>query len=160
MATSSSLVTQAQLEIRFGVQTVARYCDDDGDDIADASVVEQILQAGSDEAKGIMLAAWSGAQIEIIADKDAAVREHVLAICADLMAMRRAEFLDANGNTPYSGIRDRAEKRLKEIAKAERRSIGEESAGTSVIITSKVTPDPPRLVFSRTTDSPGGRGGY
>lgn len=162
MATSSSLVTRAQLELRFGPRTVALYLDDDGDEVADSPATEEVLQAGSHCAGGHLLPGFSEAQIQKLVDNDAHVRGLVLDICADEMGRRRPEHLDAEGNTPYTKIRERAEEKLAKIGVAEARAKGETQSATNEVINTTTNLDAVTqpLIFTRTTAFPKGQGGF
>jgi hypothetical protein len=160
MASATELVTRAQLELRFGPRTVALYVDDDGDELGDSAVMALVLQEGSQRAVGLLLPGFSEAQILKLVDNDAAVRGYVLDICADVMGRRRPEHFDADGNTPYTKIRERAEAELSRIAKAETRARGESQAATNEVLQSRTNLTPSPLQFSKSTTYPTGQGGF
>lgn len=157
-----ALITLAQLERRFGPLTVARYLDDDGDEEAEQSVAEEVLLEATQVAEGLMKPGFSLAQMEVMVENDLAFRGLMLDIAADIMARRRPELLDKDGGTPYLGIRNLAEKRLKEIARAEARLIGEESAGSNqkLACTTNINRRTYPLVFQPTNEDPTGPGGF
>lgn len=157
-----ALVTQAQLETQFGAGTVQRYCDDNRDGVADAGVVAQVLDEGSDIAHSILRTAFSDAAIVLLAANDAGIRGAALDICAERMGNRRVELRNPDGTTPFTEARRTAEKHLRHIADAERRSKGEALAGKNPTVGVRVNRELPSkdLVFAGTAENPKGPGGF
>lgn len=156
------LITLAQMERRFGPQTVSRYMDDDGDDEAESTVEEDVRLEATQVAEGLLKPGFSLAQMEEMAKTDLAFLGLMLDIAADIMARRRPENLDKDGNTPYTGIRNKAEQRLKEIAKAAARLIAEEDAGSNqkLAVRANINRRTYPLVFQPTNEDPTGPGGF
>lgn len=156
------LITLAQLERRFGPTTVARYLDDTGDEEAEQSVEEEIRTEATQTALGLLKPGFSREQVAAMVETDFALRGLILDIAADVMARRRSEFLDGDGKTPYSGIRDAAETRLKEIADAEARLDGEQDAGSNqkLAVRTNIDRQTYPLVFPPSSSDPRGPGGF
>ena len=156
-----ALISQADLEKRFGPQTIATYLDDDGNDVAEADRVTEVLEEASDIAAGILLGSFSTAQITLLAANDYAVRGAVADIAADLMARRRPELLTSDGTTPYTAIRRTAELVLERHAKLEGRFVGEAvAAGSNQNIRAQPNRVPYPAVFVSSKDDPIGPGGF
>jgi len=155
-----TLITQAQLELRVGAQTVARYCCDTGADVADVTIVTEVLDEAEDIGAGLLLPGFSDAQIVLLAANGPAVRGALLAIAADLMARRRPALLDAEGRTPYSGWRKSAEQVLQRAGQAQTRLRAESAAGNNQLISVSTNRTPPQLIFAGTKANPRGPGGF
>lgn len=154
------LITQADLEQRIGPANLAKMLDDDGDGIADPANVTWVLTTASRIAEGILRIAFkSQAQIKAIVDADDAIKNDIVEIGIGLSGGRRPGFLGADGKTPYSGWREAAEKRLKEVAEAKRRAIGEDTGGTNERLKSEVRPGT-EPVYGVTSTNPKGFGGF
>lgn len=159
---AEALITLAQLERRFGPATVARYLDDTGDEEAEQSVEEEVRQEATQVAEGLLKPAFTLEQMKAMVEIDFAFRGLMLDIAADVMARRRPENLDKDGNTPYTGVRNAAETRLKEIAKAEARLIAEETTGPNRKLQARTNIDRTTypLTFPPSSNDPVGPGGF
>lgn len=158
----ADLFTQQDLERHIGPTEVAQLLDDDGDGVADAANVAQVIDVASDMAVGLLRGGFSEAQILDLAANDWAVKEAVLDIAAGLCGKRRKEFGGASGEYPYKGRRDEGIQTLKDIAAAKRRAKGEATAGINQRIgtTVNVNRDEAPLVFTPTKKNPVGPGGF
>jgi hypothetical protein len=156
----ATLVTQAQLELRVGVHTVARYCCDDGSDVANPAIVDEVLSEAEDEGIGLLGAGFTPDQIVQLATDDASVRGAFLDIAADLMGRRRPSFLDAEGRSPFSQWRKRAEDVLERAGQAQRRFKGESTAGRNRLLGASTNRQPHAPIFVGTKDNPTGSGGF
>jgi hypothetical protein len=158
-----ALITQAELERKIGPQNLAQLTSDDGSDVADATIVDEIIEEASDRAIGLL---WSGfpAEQRIIdlVTADRAVKGAILDIAAELAGMRRSVLQTAEGKTPYSGWAARGEKRLAEVASGKRRARGEAEVGKNDRLGTRVNQASPprRTVFASTSDDPVGPGGF
>ena len=162
MATASVLVSRKQLDSRFGPRTVALFLDDDGDEQSESSNEEDVLQAGSDCTYGHLLPGFTEAQILKLVDNDAHMRGMVLDICADEMGRRRPAHIDKDGNSPYTKIRENAEKKLAKIGAAAARAKGETQSANNALLRTRTNLDAVSdpLIFTRTTGRPTGQGGF
>ena len=155
-----ALITQAEFERRVGPRSVATYLDDDGDGVADADRVTEVLEEASAIVVGILLGSFSTAQVTNLAANDYALRGAVSDVAADLMARRRPELLSADGTTPYTSWRKSAEAVLERIARAERRAGAEATQGTNKNLRGRVNIDPPQFTFAASKGNSQGPGGY
>ena len=157
---TATLITQAQLELRRGVKTVAQYCCDTGAAVANPTIVNEILEEAEDIGAGLLLPGFSDAQVVLLAANGPAVRGALLDIAADLMARRRPALLAPDGSSPYSKDRKAAEGVLERAGQAQRRLRAEKVAGPNQLIGNSVNRDPPPLIFSGNKAEPWGRGGF
>lgn len=157
-----ALATQADWELLVGSQNLAQMLDDDGDGVADAATVTAILEYASRIAEGLLLGAFGSASvIATLVAADVALKLSVCEIASDLAARRRPAFLSADGKTPYTGWRDRAEATLREVANAHRRSVGEATAGANqTILTQTNLADRSEFTFAAVDGNEPGPGGF
>lgn len=158
------LISQSDLELHIGVQTVAQLSTDDGSETPNAAVIAKVLQGASDAARGILRSGFSDDQVDDLVDAlvgdDQAVKDHVLDIAAGLLGQRRPGLLSPDGTTPFSGFRRAAEKALKETAAGKRRAAGETNAGSNSKLKARTNQSTKKPVFASTKDDPVGPGGY
>ena len=128
----ATVLLQKHLELRVGAQTVARFCCDDGSEIADPAIVLEILEEAQDIAEGILKKGFPDqTQRTQLLENDRAVRGAAIDVALGLMGRRRPEFLSADqkGQSPYDGWRRDGEKHLERVSTAEIRARGEEANG-------------------------------
>lgn len=159
---AEALITLGQMERRFGPETVTRYFDDTGNEEAEQPVEEEVRIEATQIAEGILKGGFNLEQMKAMAAIDFAFRGLMLDIAADVMARRRSENLDKDGNTPYTGIRNAAEKRLKEIAEVKVRLIAEETTGANQKLTARTNIDRTTFPFTfpPSSSDPNGPGGF
>ena len=156
----ADLIDQADLEQRIGPRMLAQLLDDDGDAVADESNVSWVTSTASKIAAGILRSGFGDyAQIEALVAADEAVKNDVVEIGCGLAGGRRPGLVGQNGKCPYDGWRVRAEKRLREVASAKTRAIGEDTAGANKTIATSVSPTRTPC-FAATKANPQGGGGY
>jgi hypothetical protein len=156
----TALITQADVERRIGARTLAQLLDDDGDEVADAANVTWMLNTASRIAEGALKPGFpTAALVATLVAADAAVLNDVVEIAAGLAGGHKPGLVGADGRSPYDGWRDKAEKRLVALGKAESRATGEETAGNNrKLATSKSCGR--ELLFSSTPSNPTGSGGF
>ena len=157
---TATLITQAQLELRRGVKTVAQYCNDIGGATADATIMDEVLSEAEDIGAGLLLPGFTDAQVVLLAANGPAVRGALLDIAADLMARRRPALLLPDGSSPFAKDRKLAEGVLERAGQAQRRLRAEKTAGTNKLIGNSTNLDPHELIFSGNAASPYGKGGF
>lgn len=156
------LIERTDVERVCGAAAIDRWCDDDGDGIAEAENVEECLDAASDRA-GVLLGQWPEASVVELVTNDRAVRRALAEIAAGLMGRRRAEWANDQGRFPSDAYLARGEDTLKRIFKDLERAAGSVGVGPPGMATSSanVSPSAARDPFMRaTTDYPTGRGGF
>lgn len=157
---AASVITQQMLELRFGVRTVAQYCNDEGGATADATIVAEVLEEAEDEGIGLLGPGYTVEMAEQLAAADASVRGAFLEIAADVMGRRRVALLDAEGRSPFSGLRKRAEAVLTRVGKAQQRAKGEETAGRNRLVKTRTNRKPSPLIMGGTSGNTRGSGGF
>ena len=156
----TALIDQGDLETRVGAATVVQFTDDDGDGVADAATITWLLDTSSRIAEGILLKGYpSTDSIALLVGADPALLNDVVEIACGLMGGRRSGLLGPDGKVPYDGWRERACKRLQDVATAAIRSAGESAGGMNQILKTRVTPKRD-MIFAATRDKPNGSGGF
>lgn len=137
-----ALVTQADLEGRFGAMRVREVFCDDGGGVAGPRLAVS-LEVGSKQAAAELLRAWPAAQLQTLVDGDEAIKAAVCdLVLADGMSARPQWQGDGS---PVESMRKVALDSLKSYAAAEKRSAAEAQAGTNPnaragIVTTERTP--------------------
>lgn len=160
----ADLITQSDIELRMGEADFARFCDDDGDGVADTGPVKSILAEASAIAKDILWSAFpSVALIEGLMSHSPSAKGAVCDIACALAGKRRREFLGPDGKNPYSDWKKDGEAMLERIAKGERRLSAEETQGRNQTIGNRVNRSDDatfQFAFPGTRKNPHGPGGY
>lgn len=157
------MISQRDLELRIGADNVARMTNDDGGTEPDPEIMQKVLIQASSRARTLLFRGFpSNDQIEELVACDEGVKMLVEDIGIGLMGDRRPGFIAADGRTPYSAFRTRAEKALRDVADGADRSAGEEAAGGVGTVAGEAKParaqrDP---VFAATANDPKGPGGF
>lgn len=156
----SALVTQAELENRFGAATVRRFADDDGVGGTIATIVAAACVEATAIGLGILRPAYTSEQVTILATEDPSVLGAFADIAIALLARRRPEFLGPSGDTLYSPSRREAEKLLARMATREVRPDGERVAGSNRTVGTNTNRTVRDLQFQASSAYPKGRGGF
>lgn len=162
------MIAQAALELKMGgVRVVAQYTNDSGTSSGAATpdpvIIAYILQTATDEGAGALRSAYAAEEISALVAADTAVKDAFAAIGAGLCGARRPQIRDDRGRTMWFDERAAARSFLKEMAKADNRSIAE---GTGTVpenpLTTPLTnyPQPVRFKFAATSDHPHRGGGF
>lgn len=160
------LVTQAQVERRFGAKTVRDFADDTGDATTVASIVAECCEEASGRALEAMRPGWSTEQIAAMctgSEPDKAVIGSVCDIAMGILTRRRVAFIGEESARLYGGIEKDAEKRLVERAKGNLRPSGETAPGAGANATRigvSTNRDEKALLFQGNRSNPRGPGGF
>ena len=159
------LITQALVEQRLGgPRYLVRLADDDGDGVADATIVAATLNEASRIGEGLLLQGFPDVvRLRAVVAADVALQGAIADVAIGLFGQRRVEWTDAASGRPFGASqRERGEKYLKDVAGAEhRRSTGEAVAGQNVLLAGATTnTNPPTFTFSKTSANPKGPGGF
>ena len=156
------LVERADVVAVCGPRAVDQWCDDDGDGVAEAEVVDDALDAASDRA-GLLLEGWSVENVVELVARDRAVKRAIAEVAAGLMGRRRPEFASDQGRFLSDAYLTRGEETLKKVAKGAERSAAQTTVGPPAASTSGaswVVTDG-REPFARPSKAfPTGRGGF
>jgi|688.fasta_scaffold142901_2 phage gp36-like protein len=109
--------SQTDLERAIGVSLVLRLLDDDNDGVVDASALGDLIEDADAEVNGYVSALFS--VDTLAANPPPAIRRLAVDVGVQLAYLRRPEFIDERGQTPWQGRYDRAVKRLREVSKGE-----------------------------------------
>lgn len=154
-----AIIVLADLEARFGAARVRQYLDDDGDGVADATVVTEVLaDANGDVVSRLLRKGHSEAEIELLKG-DPWVKRRACEIAIAYASERKPEWLNANGEGPFEAVRKRARADLKEWQMNEARIPTE----TDIAKRKNVGGDlarGPGFVFAESDDNPTGSGGF
>jgi hypothetical protein len=124
-----ALVAESDLNTRFGADKVARVFCDDGSGTPGPRLPVS-LEVGSREAESVLLGAWSKEAIALLVANDEAVKAKV---CDLVLADGHSGRPEWQGGSDAPGVQMRKEAFdfLKELARAQKRSRGEEQAGAN-----------------------------
>lgn len=160
------LVTQAQVERRFGAKTVRDFADDTGNASTVAAIVADACAEASGRALELLRPAWTTEEVAAMctgAEPDPGIVGSVADIAIAILSRRRVAFLGEDGVSMYLGIESKAEGRLKERAKGNLRPSGETAPGAGANGTRfGVSPnrDSSALIFQGNRSNPRGPGGF
>jgi len=129
--------------------------DDNGDSVADTSVVAALLTQASDIARSALYPAFTSAQAESLASSDSSVKAAVVEICCGLAGSRRLHLLSADGRQPFYGWLERAEQKLRDVAAGKIRAVGEATAGANPNVSMNATTTEREQIFSGASGSGG-----
>ncbi|MEE9395173.1 MAG: hypothetical protein V3W41_22000 [Planctomycetota bacterium] len=162
MAGQPHLITQRQVELRYGSKIVRDYFDGDRGGQADPEKVEEALGEASDVIRGLLLPGFPSLDHQQnLITRDRAVQGYCCAVFMGVAARRKASLLDANGENVHTKLSDKAEKKLKELAAANQRRGGREpEVGNNAKVGVSANREPIPSVFQATAARPGGPGGY
>jgi hypothetical protein len=124
----AALVTQADLEGRFGAMRVREVFCDDGGVVAGPRLAIS-LNVGSKLAVTELLKAWTYEQIELLVANDEAVKAWVCDLVLSDGMSGRPQW--QGEGSPVENMRKTALDSLKALAAAEKRSAGEAMAGAN-----------------------------
>lgn len=160
----TALVTQAGLERRIGgPRYLVQLTDDNGDGVADADTVAQILDEASRIGEALLWDGWpNNDQIAALVAADVALQGAIYDIACGLAGDRRPEWRAADGEPFYSTRRTRGEAYLREVAMAKgRRSRAEGAVGANAIVGPRTTAqNPPVFTFAASSSNTKGPGGF
>lgn len=125
------LITQDDIEKRFGPLVLVQFTDDDGDQVADPGVVQTVILDASNEGAGILRGAWKLDEIVELVASDPAVQRDFVMIAMGMLGERRPAITDPQGNKMYFKDRTLARERLELLRDTELRSTAE-GAGAPV----------------------------
>jgi hypothetical protein len=154
------LITQADLELRFGAGTVRRFADDDGVGGTVADVVAGACVEATAIGLGILRRAFTSEAVATLASEDPSVSGALCDVAIALLARRRPEFLGPDGRTLYSSTRAEAERVLGRIADRDVRPDGERVAGPNRTVGTRTNRTAADLQFQASSVYPKGRGGF
>lgn len=156
------LVTQEDLENRVGSRVLARLLDDDGDGVADPSLVTWCLRTATDEAYGLLRTGFrSDEQIRDVVDTDAGLRNAITELAIGLAGSRKPSMVATDGSTPYAQWRTHATKTLEAWGAGKRRAKGETEGGRNEATKVRVQPIAAGdTVFIPSSSDPKGPGGF
>lgn len=123
------LIEQRDLEMVIGAQRVAQLLDNRGAGRANASIVADILQAGTDEGARFLAPGFSTDEIIALARADASIRRKLARIGIGEAAMGRPEFTGPNGEFLFQKPYEMARKDLMEMGTSKQRSAAEQQIG-------------------------------
>ena len=149
------------VELRFGAERMEQLLDDDGDGIPDDLIVEAMLDdANSDVISRLMNKGYSLEALKSLRG-DPKLKRFAAAIFMGYAGERRTEWLNANGDGVYEGLRKRARADLKLHATGELRLSLEPKKGSNTQVGGKLSKQPdPNFIFAPTRDRPQGAGGF
>lgn len=160
----SPVIAQADLELKMGGNTVlGQYTNDANGKTPDPVIVAYVLQVASDEGAGALRSSFTATEIAALVAADTAVKDAFASIGAGICGARRPQMRDERGRTMWFDERARANSFLKEMAKADNRSIAEGQGDVPVNpLTQNETnyPRPVSFAFAQTSDKPCGHGGF
>jgi hypothetical protein len=163
---ATDLIDQADIERRIGgPATLVRLTDDNGDGIADAAIVAEIISEASGLGVGLL---WNGfpsePQITTLVDADISVKNAIVDIACALCGQRRPEWVNDRGEPMMLWRRKQGEGVLRDIVKRDRRSGGEATAGTNTLTRSRrsarTTSGCAKSYFANSDKDPKGPGGF
>jgi hypothetical protein len=165
MATPN-LLSQLQLERRFGPGTVRDFADLTGDGSSVATRVEEVLREASGRMIAILRKGW--ADIEQIqdmclgADADPDIVGAGLDIAIAILARGRSHTLGPDGVSMYASFEAGGEKRLRAAADGATKPDAERTVGANRLRSVGLEPNRPEqpMVFAATRDNPRGPGGF
>ena len=156
------LITQGQLENRIGGPAkLVQLLDDNGDGVADAGLVAEVLEEATQLGVGLL---WDGFPtyelVALLVANDLAIVGAFCDIACGLAGQRRIEFTNPQGLPVFDSRRKQGEKVLAEIARAKRRASGEEQAGRNSLLHARrsrnVQAEP--FIFAKSGSDPNDRG--
>lgn len=156
-----SYVTQSDVEAAIGVTAVRELCDDDGDGVADSSIVATMILRGSAVARGLLMPGFQGDTAIANIATDDEVKDAIACVVARCMGRRKPEFLSSEGKGRFDTIGNDAEKVLEMMGKAHQRVGAENTYGKNATLggsTNTTTPVIHTFAASRTNVS--GSGGF
>jgi hypothetical protein len=152
-------IDQAFLERSVGAATVARWFDDDGDGVADASIVADYLARATATARGKLSTSFPAALIDIL-KVDEQYQHQVAMIALGLACQRKPEWMNPDGSFPYERQMSMAKKELLDISKGVERLYYEKDAPNPTVNGSSRPGPPLTPTFAATKNRPGGPGGF
>lgn len=91
--------TQTDLELAVSVITVAQLCDDNGDSVADAAVVQRLIEDGEGELESILEGAYVRSALAVLpATPDRLIRRAAVDFEIAFMWMRHPEYVKKYGD--------------------------------------------------------------
>lgn len=105
---------ETDLTRAIGAAMVLRLLDDDNDGSVDASTLADLIEDADAEVNGYVSPMFSVATLT--ANPPSAIRRLAVDVAVQLAYLRRTEFLNERGETPWQPRYDRAVKRLREIS--------------------------------------------
>ena len=149
------------VELRYGADRMMQFLDDDQDGSADELVVEAILNdANSDVISRLVN---KGYTIELLKSlrRDPKLKRLAGEIFMGYLGERRTEWLNAQGDGPYEGLRKRAHAQLREYATGELRLSLETKKGSNTQVGGRLSNQPdPNFIVAPTRNNPQGAGGF
>lgn len=105
---------ESDLNRAVGAALVLRCLDDDNDGVADSTTLAALVADADAEINGYLSRVYAVATLA--ASPPPALRRIAVDVGVQLMYLRRPEFVNERGETPWQARYDRALKRLREIA--------------------------------------------
>jgi len=158
----SAYFDMADMAAIVGQANIDRYFSDDGSGVALTSNVDAAISAASALADGVLMqGGWGASQLATIATDDV-IRMHIAWMAIHFGARRKPEWRDDMGRAHFHTEYTEAMAHLKNVAKADLRSVKETTAGTNVQVGGHLNSDydPPTFVFAGTDSKPAGSGGF
>lgn len=155
--------SEADLVKRIGRDRVDQLLDDDGDGVADAEALAEIVDDANKTTGSLLLKKGFTADDLGELARDRFIRRRATEIAAMYAGRRRAEFLNAAGDGPYDKIGQAARTELKEMARGELRAPLEAVVGGNTTVRGATTArDPVYLVARNPNADPSdpGPGGF
>lgn len=160
----ADFIIPADLVAATSQAVVDRYFDDDGDGLADPSLVALLISNTCSAIATTMLEGWSEEQIAKLA-VEPLFKMHAAFMALHLAAKRRTEWRNAAGEAPFRVDWADAQKYFKALASGNARSPKEAQAGTHPIIGGNlISPAPQQAAYVFAPDpnrgNRRGSGGY
>lgn len=141
------MITQADLESWFTPNLVKRVFSDDGSGQPGVRL-QTALSIASDEAKGHMMLAWPDPlSVEKLVDEDQSIRHAVGKLAMAVGMESKPEWYQPGGGVGQAWRKEAVDV-LKAVAQANRRSVGEQKAGTNKVYEQRVTAPTPNFIFA------------
>jgi hypothetical protein len=163
---STQYIFAADLLSATSQAAVDRYFDDNGDGVADASVVTDMCVKASSAADTKLLKGFSAAAIVLLMQEDLN-KMHLAYVALHFAAKRKPEWRDDQGNAPYFVDFNQAMKQFDDLSKGNTRAQQESAAGTHPAIGGNLImnqPGGPQPTYVFAPDpnnkNPLGSGGY
>ena len=149
------------VELRFGAERMEQLLNDDGTGTPEPLIVEAMLDDANSDVISRLLNKGYSLEVLKALRPDPKLKRLAAGIFMGYAGALLTQWLNANGDGPYEGLRRRAREELAKHATGELRLSLEPKKGSNTQVGGKLSKQPdPNFIFAPTRDRPQGAGGF